>query len=286
VTGKDVGVQGDDGSHTDIVGSTVISAGSNPSSALLMESSSVPVVVNAVDSIFRSITDANSAQIDVEAHVQGSGQATLNASHSSYTSLFKWGGGSVPTAGSGTNVKGDPGFTDGQNGDFTLAPASPLVDRGDRAVVNAGERDLAGHKRSLDGNGDCLAVPDIGAFERPAIAPKKSCGPPPDKVAPVISGVRFKPRKLHAGRRGKLRLKLSEKAALVITVQRRKHGKWRSFAKLFRPVAGPGALQLKIGPKVKGKKLRRGSYRIRLRAADAAGNRSKLRTVTFRVVHK
>jgi hypothetical protein len=126
-------------------------------------------------------------------------------------------------------------------------------------------------------------VPDIGAFERPAITP---CHPKsvPDVTAPVISGVRFKPRKLRVGRRGKLTLTLSEKATLAVSVQKRKGKKYRAFANLVRRAAGPGLVKLKIGPKVKGKKLRRGRYRLTLRAVDAAGNKSKVRRVTFKVV--
>ena len=61
---------------------------------------------------------------------------------------------------------------------FALAPTSPLIDRGDPSIVESGELDSKGTPRSLDGNRDCIAAPDIGAFE---VAGQSAACPP--KVA-------------------------------------------------------------------------------------------------------
>jgi hypothetical protein len=90
---------------------------------------------------------------------------TIDADFSSFTTRLEENGGSVSAPGSAHNVAGDPGFLDPGQGVFILQNTSPLIDRGDPAIVAAGELDLAGSPRSLDGNRDCLAFPDLGAFE-------------------------------------------------------------------------------------------------------------------------
>jgi hypothetical protein len=286
-TSNAAGIEADDafapaGPQLTLVGSTVVARGPSPSGGLsILGESSTGVDATAVDTIFRAIPTDAGPEYDVAAAVVSNGTATLHASHSAYSTVYN-SGATVSPAGSGTNVAAAPLFTDPANGDYTLKPGSPLVDRGDPSAVHPGEVDLAGHARALDGNGDCARTPDIGAFERPAFTPAPSCVPK-DTIAPVLTKVRFKPRKLRAGRRGKLSLRLSEKAKLTVAVQKRKHGKVRAFAKLVRAGAGPGPVKLKIGPKVAGKKLRVGRYRLRLRAVDAAGNRSKVRSISFRL---
>jgi hypothetical protein len=61
------------------------------------------------------------------------------------------------------NILGDPYFVSAANGDFQLQSDSPAIDCG--SVTNMTERDLAGHLRPVDGNGDGIARPDAGVFE-------------------------------------------------------------------------------------------------------------------------
>jgi PKD domain len=51
------------------------------------------------------------------------------------------------------------------DGDFRLAADSPLVDAATPGTPPAGTTDRDGKPRSSDGNGDCLHVSDIGAYE-------------------------------------------------------------------------------------------------------------------------
>ena len=58
-----------------------------------------------------------------------------------------------------------PGFLDDAGGDFHLAANSPLIDAGTPGALPVGAVDRDGRPRVSDGNGDCVRVNDIGAFE-------------------------------------------------------------------------------------------------------------------------
>ena len=76
----------------------------------------------------------------------------------------------------------DPGFRDPANGNYRLAAGSPLVDMGMPGTSGL-TLDLDGSARLQDGNGDGIAVRDMGAYEAPA----KATGPGnagPDTTAP------------------------------------------------------------------------------------------------------
>lgn len=224
------------------------------------------------------------------------GTVTVDASHSAYSSALVTGFSTAPVPGSGTNVAGDPLFVATPpatlaGADLSLQAGSPLVDRSDPAQVTAGELDFAGAARSLDGDGNCAAVPDIGAFERAAVAcPPPVVAPPVvarDTVGPVLSDLRV------AGRKAKFTL--SEAAGVTLVVKRARPGRrvgrrcvakrragkrctrWVRVRKLSLPAAGPGANVIALG------ELRRGRYRVRATAVDAAGNVGAPVVASFRV---
>jgi hypothetical protein len=99
-------------------------------------------------------------------------------------------------------------------------------------------------------------------------------GPRVDCTAPRVSGLRVRRGKR---RRYRLRARLSEPARLRIQVSRRKHGRWRTRRFLIRRVK-KGVNRLRLG-----KLRRKGRYRVRVRAIDAAGNSSKRKAVRFRI---
>jgi hypothetical protein len=65
------------------------------------------------------------------------------------------------------NIAADPMFVSPT--DRHLQPGSPAIDAGDPSVTSPPATDLAGSPRITDGNGDGLAVVDMGAYEAPAI---------------------------------------------------------------------------------------------------------------------
>jgi hypothetical protein len=64
------------------------------------------------------------------------------------------------------NIEEDPLFIDAANGDFRLLADSPCIDTGKHTgPVFMPQRDLGGNFRRIDGNGDDIAVIDMGAYE-------------------------------------------------------------------------------------------------------------------------
>jgi hypothetical protein len=169
----------------------------------------------------------------------------------------------------------DPGFTDPAAGDYMLAAGSPALDAG-AALAEPGAVDILGRPRAVDGDGDGSALPDPGAFERPAPAAPgggsggvpggSGGGPAPgggdpgpsvDTRAPVISGLRVRHRRI--------RFALDEAAGVWIKVTRR--------GKVVRRVqrdAAAGTVTVRLHRRA----IRPGRYRVTVRAVDAAGNAS------------
>lgn len=110
---------------------------------------------------------------------------------------------------------------------------------------------------------------------------------PRDRTAPRLTRLRLTPTRLRPTRAGGLvtrrtlrggallRLTLSERARVTFSVRGRRGGTVR----LSLP---RGTSRVRVTGRLGGKRLRRGSYRLVLRAVDAAGNATR-RTLRFRV---
>ncbi|MFL5825099.1 MAG: hypothetical protein ACJ76V_01100, partial [Thermoleophilaceae bacterium] len=96
------------------------------------------------------------------------GSAAVTADHSMFGTPTSFEGGFVADKGADGNSAADPLLSDPAGGDFTLLAASPAIDSADGSAVLDGEGDLNGAPRSQDGDGDCVSLPDVGAFERSA----------------------------------------------------------------------------------------------------------------------
>ena len=134
--------------------------------------------------------------------------------------------------------------------------------------------------QSFTGNADNQALLDVEAGE-PGLEELRPAGTPRDELAPVLRGVRVRPRvaRLPRRKRVRVRYRLSEPAKVTLRVQRRRAGRWRRARTLRRSgAAGRNVTRFRT------RGLRKGRHRIRLRATDAAGNRSRIVTRRFRVV--
>jgi hypothetical protein len=185
---------------------------------------------------------------------------------------------------------------------FRLKPGSPLVDHGDRSLVVAGEQDLAAMRRSLDGDGDCVARPDIGAFERPAVV----CVSRFRATQRVFAPVR---KRANAGRRRARRgttflFRLSGRAKVRIAIERIRAGRLvkgrcvkprreyrhkrpcRRYRTLgtIRANGRKGPNRKRFSGRIKGKALRPARYRAAIVAIDPLGAKSQRRRLTFRIV--
>jgi Divergent InlB B-repeat domain len=137
----------------------------------------------------------------------------------------------------------------------------------------------------------------------PPAPPGPTSGPAPagssslarDRTAPSLRGVSLRPRRLLAARRGAtiaalasgatLRYAVSERGVLTIAIERRDaRGRYRALQGTIGRTTSAGAHRLAFRARLRGRQLRVGRYRLVLRAADAAGNRSAVRRVTFTVV--
>jgi len=104
------------------------------------------------------------------------GQVGLYCNSISQTSLIRfnniysaggmaYGGSCSDRVGTDGNISADPLFTNPTQGDYHLQQGSPSIDAGDNQAPNLPDKDLDGHPRILDGDGDGTATVDMGVYE-------------------------------------------------------------------------------------------------------------------------
>ncbi len=207
-------------------------------------------------------------------------------------------------------------------GDYHLKPGSPAVD-GAASELSANESptDLEGNPRLLDGNRDCLARIDRGAYEltgqaadpatcqpvQPPVGKPPVGNPPAIDPPPVLDRVSLSPRRFRAkgAKRGtRVRFRLSEAAKVTMTIERvlagrrqgnacrapsRRNRRAKKCARYLKVgalaySAKKGSSSIAFSGRLGRRTLTPGGYRARLRARDKSGKKSAERRVAFRVL--
>ena len=142
-------------------------------------------------------------------------------------------------------------------------------------------------------------VPGFAGFIANTINPPAPPPPPPpplpaprDTTRPTISGVRLSATRFKAARRGAtfartgatLTFNVSEAAAVSVTVERKKRGRFKAMRGADLGAVQAGRTRRRFTGRLAGKALKPASYRLRLGAVDTAGNRSATKTVAFKIV--
>jgi hypothetical protein len=138
---------------------------------------------------------------------------------------------------------------------------------------------------------DWQFVPEAGrtfsdAGSEPCHGPLVAPSPPApvaDGTAPVIGGLRLAPRPIT--RKSAFRYELSEAAKVKFTIKRKTKSRFRPVG-VFTQLGSAGANERRFRAKIGARRLRPGTFEARLRAVDAAGNRSVVKRIGFRVVRR
>jgi hypothetical protein len=299
------------GSSTDLTAtnSTIVSYGKGASAGVQLESKSgATATAQLANSIAYGADPTTSGTPDILA--EGPGAATVTAASSGYSTVSAKSGATITPVGSAGNVSGNPELVNPAAGNFMLTSASPLLERGNPALTQEGELDLAGDPRIEVECGRALN-PDIGAYELQrafacpistggsgtgSVGTSKATGTP--KVPTIESASIFAPLQTHHRKRaraGKLVFTLSEAATVDVTLERSAHGHLRKQACIAKVKACKRLLTITTtrltsnagkntnafpSLKLVGH-LKAGSYEVTLVAVSAQGTRSASRTVKF-----
>jgi DNA-binding beta-propeller fold protein YncE len=136
-----------------------------------------------------------------------------------------------------------------------------------------------------------VAIFDRATPSEPPPAPS----PPPDTLAPTVTGFAVTPRRFRVARdarassgrarRGaRLRLTLSERADARIVIARRVASRYKRVGTLTRRNLPAGRTRIRFSGRVGRRALAPGRYRASVKATDPAGNRSSATRASFRVV--
>jgi hypothetical protein len=113
--------------------------------------------------------------------------------------------------------------------------------------------------------------------------PQPVIRPPVDTAAPVLSRVRLAKSRLRPGKRTTLTFRLSEAAAVTVTLLRKQGSRLKAISRVPF-AASAGTVKRGFAARVRSKPLKPGRYVLRVAAVDTAGNRSRVVSVAFRVL--
>jgi hypothetical protein len=104
---------------------------------------------------------ARGGSVDITVEEQAGGDLTFTLENANFDTQSVSGGATVTSP---SNQTAAPLLVDPDDGDYRQGPGSPTIDAGAAADL-LGTADLDGDQRTIDGNCDGIAAPDIGADE-------------------------------------------------------------------------------------------------------------------------
>jgi hypothetical protein len=141
---------------------------------------------------------------------------------------------------------------------------------------------LAGSSPAFASDPGVLGAPGPDALQLPNIAPLPSFG---SKAHPSIRRARIVPRRLHRGKRARLKLTLSTPARVRILIERRVRGRLVR-KRSITVVARKTKVSIRLPKGVHGHAFAPGRFRITVVAIDGAGMRSLPLRRNLRVIKK
>jgi hypothetical protein len=113
--------------------------------------------------IYNNIIWANTASYGGDVFIDNSAGGAINVYNNDYDPAKV--SGTLTNVNTGNNINADPMFTDAANGDYHLSFGLPCIDTGDNSAPSLPSTDFEGDDRSYDGDGNGVAIVDIGADE-------------------------------------------------------------------------------------------------------------------------
>ena len=284
------------------INSTLAAYGKEARAGLQLEAQKAGAVTATIKNTIAYAADPTSPGTPRDILASGPGPASVTAESSGYSSENSTSGATITPLASAGNVSGDPIFVGPSTGNFMLGAASPLLERGNLALMEPGELDLAGNPH-VESPCGVILNPDIGAYELLRTVSCPGPGGPAVTVAtpkvPTIGSASISaPRRAHhpgRAKAGKLSFTLSETATVTLALRRLTRGHLRGKACVARTractrrvavtaihVAGKAGKNTIGFPSLKlVRHLKAGRYEIVLAAINAQHASSRSRTLTF-----
>ena len=224
--------------------STLTAYGKEASAGLKLESQKAGATAATIRNTIAHAADPTSPGTPRDILATGPGPATVIAESSGYSTANATFGATITPPASAGNVSGDPAFASPSTGNFTLGGGSPMLQRGNLALIESGELDLAGNPY-VESDCGLILNPDIGAYELQRVfacpaspAPLGPSIPLATSRAPVISAASISaPRRAHhpgKARAGKLTFTLNQAATVTVVLERLANGHVRRKACVAR----------------------------------------------------